>query len=235
MDFFEEAISKNSIVLTLKTKSIPGKSKLIHIKGERKMKKLLSILLTITILATLVGCGSKTEISRGKIEGDVYTNELLGFEFTKPESWDYSNDKEIADMLNIAADSLLNDNLKDTLEKNPGIYDMMVVDSVTNTNINVMYENLRKTLSKNIGEEKYFELVKKQLAEVTLMTYTFPEELETVNLGDTEFTKCICKATVNGVTMTQIYYLHNLDGYMTSIIVTIPRGYTVSDIEKMFK
>lgn len=47
--------------------------------------------------------------------------------------------------------------------------------------------------------------------------------------------KCVCSTTANGMTFTQIYYLYNVDGYMVSITATIPSGYTVADIEAMFK
>jgi hypothetical protein len=35
--------------------------------------------------------------------------------------------------------------------------------------------------------------------------------------------------------MTQVYYLKKIGGYMASVIVTIPSGYSVADIEAMFK
>ena len=73
------------------------------------MKKFISLFLAIVMLAMLVGCNNvpsgggdnkgdtpKAELSRGTIDGDVYTNEYLGFKFTKPESWVYSTDEEIA-------------------------------------------------------------------------------------------------------------------------------------------
>ena len=67
------------------------------------------------------------------------------------------------------------------------------------------------------------------------MTVTFPDTYETATLGKTEFTKVVCSTSTQGVTMTQIYYLKKVDVYMTFIIVTIPSGYTASQIEAMFK
>ena len=114
------------------------------------MKKFLALLLAIVMVAMLVGCVTdapnkqNVEISRGKIVADVYKNEYLGFEFTKPASWVYSTDEEIAAAMNLAVDKLLGDNYKEALENNPAIYDMMVVDTITRTNINIVYENLKK-------------------------------------------------------------------------------------------
>ena len=178
---------------------------------------------------------AKDDISKGSREGNVYKNEFLGFEFTKPDSWVFSTDEEIAAAMNLAVDQILGDNFKEALKKNPAIYDMMVVDSITRTNINVVYENLQLSFSSNITEAQYIDAVKAQLANISGMEVTFSETLEKVNLGKTEFTKCVCETKTNGVSMTQVFYLRNIDGYMACVIVTIASGYTVADIEAMFK
>lgn len=210
-------------------------------KGEVKMKKRLALILAIVMVLMLGGCQlnlnnkGKVKPSRGSIEGDVYTNEYLGFQFTKPGSWVYSTDEEIAAAMKLGAETILGDNFKDTLESNPSVYDMMVVDMYTRTNINVGYENLSKTFSTNITIEQYVEALKKQLAGVSGMTVTFPETFDTVKLGETEFTRVICSTAVQGVSMTQVYYLKKVNGYMSLVIVTIPSEYTVNQIEAMFQ
>jgi hypothetical protein len=201
---------------------------------ERKMKKFLSLVLVIVMMAALVGCGGGVELTRGVIEGDLYKNESLGLNFNKPSSWVYSTDEEIAASMNFAVDNLLDENFKNALENNPTIYDMMVVDTITRTNLNVGFENLKKTMSSNITVEQYVDALKKQLAEVSAMTVSFHDGLETVKLGETEFTKLVCDTKMSGVKMTQVYYLRKVDGYMTFVIVTITSGYTVADIEAMF-
>lgn len=212
------------------------------------MKKFISLFLAIVMLAMLVGCNNvpsgsgdnkgdtpKAELSRGTIDGDVYTNEYLGFNFTKPESWVYSTDEEIAAALNVAVDTTLGENFKDALENNPSTYDMMVVDTLTRTNINVAYENLTKTFSSNITEKQYVEALKQQLSSVSGMTVTFPDEYETAKLGDGEYTKVVCSANAYGASMTQVYYLRKIDKYMAMVIATVPTGYTVDEIEAMFE
>ncbi|MBR4032256.1 MAG: hypothetical protein IKJ07_05945 [Clostridia bacterium] len=199
------------------------------------MKKFFALLLAALMVVTLVACNlGGPELSRGEIDGNVYKNEFLGIEFTKPASWRYYSDEEIASAMNIAADSLKGENLKQSLEKNPAIYDMMVVDSATGTNMNIVYENLRKSFSTNISMEKYIEELKKAMSSEG-MNITFPDKLEEVKLGDTEFTKCECTVEAYGITMTQVYYLKKVGGYMASVIVTIPSEYSVADIEAMFK
>ena len=137
--------------------------------------------------------------------------------------------------MNIAVEKLLGENFENALKNNSSLYDMMVVDTVTRTNINVGYENLSKSFSSNITIEQYVESLKKQFEKITEMTVTFSDKIETVKLGETEFTRVVCSTTAHGTTMTQVYYLQKLSGYMGFVIVTITNGYTVADIEAMFK
>ena len=205
------------------------------------MKRIFALLLAFVIMSTMSACafsglGNQTaKLSRGTIEDDVYKNEFLGFEFTKPDSWVYSTDEEIADVMNVAVDSLMGEKFKDALEKNPAIYDMMVIDANTGTNINVVYENLKKSYSSNITVDQYVEALKKQTTELEGLSISFSDKLEKVTLGESEFTKCVCTTTAYGKKLTQVYYLRKVSGYMASVVVTIASGYTAADIEAMFK
>ena len=205
------------------------------------MKKILVLILAIVMALSFVACdsaqsGNQTaSVSRGTIKDGVYTSEYLGLSFTKPATWVYSTDEEIAAAINLGAEKLLGENFKDALENNPSIYDMMVVDPITRSNVNVGIENLSKTFSSNITVEQYIQSLKAQLANVSGMTVTFPGSVETVKLGKTEFTKVVCTVTAMGVSMKQVYYLNKADKFMRFVIVTIPSGYTVEQIEAMFQ
>lgn len=175
------------------------------------------------------------ELSRGTVENGVYQNEFLGVSFNKPELWVYLTEEEIAAQMNLAADKLLNENLKETLENNPSIIDMMVIDPVSRSNLNVTYENLAKALATNITVEQYIEVFKQQMSGMVGMTVTFTGEPETVKLGNVEFTRLLCNTTTNGVQMKQAVYLRKIDTYMISVSVTVVSGYTIAEIEAMFE
>ena len=228
------------------------------------MKKWVAILLALAVIWTLAGCnqaqsddnettgikeseplgqttGTVTDevpeesaLSRGTFDGAVYTNKYLGFQFEKPQSWVYSTDEEIAAMINMTVDNILGDNFKDALEKSPTVYDMMVVDTVTRSNINIGYENLFSSLSTNITIDQYAEAVKRQFSSIEGMTVTFPETYDTVKLGGSEFTRIVCTVTVDDVSMSQAYYLQKKDIYMAFVIVTVTPGCTLDEIEAMF-
>ncbi len=207
------------------------------------MKKWISLLLATVMIFSLAACtpdsdgsGSKGKpaVSRGEIDGNVYINDYLGFQFTKPQSWVYSTDEEIADVLNMTAENLLNDNFKEALEKNVAIYDMMVTDMFSGTNVSVSYENLAKSLATNITIEQYIEAVKEQLKSVSSMTVVFSDKYDTVKLGNSDYTRAVCTTTAYGVSMKQIYYLRKVGKYMAIIVVTARGNYSMTDIEAMF-
>ena len=182
------------------------------------MKKILALLLTVLMLVLMVSCDSgvidvtpSKEITRGTVSGNIYKNEFLGFEFHAPNSWKYYTDAEIAAAMNIAVDNFFEDDFKKLLENNPSVYDMMVVDSLTGTNVGVCYENLSMSGSTNITEEQYIEIVKNQHSGLSSMTVTFSDNVQKVKLGGADFSRCICTNTTYGVELTQVYYLKKVD------------------------
>ena len=219
------------------------------------MKKLFALMLVIVFAFSLAACGEtpslpatdtgsdsgtgtetkKAEFSHGRIEDDVYVNEFLGFRFTKPASWVYSTDAELAALVNQSVDMFFGDKYKDALEQSASVYDMLVIDSLTRSNVSVGYENLAKTFSSNITVSQYVEAMKRQFAGASGMKVTFPDTYETVKLGENEYTKVVCTTVSQGITMTQVYYLRKVDKNMGFVIVTIPAGYTVEQVEAMFR
>lgn len=209
------------------------------------MKKIISLALVLFMMIPITGClfkesdddyTNKTNITRGEISQQIYTNEVMDFKFNAPSMWVYSTDEEIALALDIAKDNFFSDKkFEAALNDNISIYDMLVVDKISNSNVIVGYENLKISLSSNITEEQYIEAVKKQFGEVSGIKVTFSEKTEKVKLGQTDFTKMVCKTTTNGVTVTQAYYVHKIGKYMGFVIITAYGNYSITDIEEMFE
>lgn len=200
------------------------------------MKRIVSLTLVLAFALLLVGCnlgGNRVELSRGTIEGDVYSSEYLNLKFTKPASWVYSTDEEIAAMLNLGAD-FAGEKFKDALENNPSVYDMMVVDSLTGTNICIGYENLSKKFASNMTVEQYIEALEQNFKSISGINATFPDTYDDVTLGGNEYTRVITTMSMSGNSFKQVYYLYKVDGYMAFIIVTLRGNYTVAQIEGMF-
>ncbi len=220
------------------------------------MKKLICLMLALVMLLAFVGCDepkepttttptttgtqppaggpSKPELSRGTVNGNVYTNSYLGFSFNAPETWVYATDEEIAQMINVGAEAVLGSAFKETLKDVGSVYDMLAADVVSGSSVNVGYENLAKTMASNITETQYMAAVKAQFENISGMTVVFPDTYDTVKLGQTDFLRAVCTATAQGVTFTQVYYVHKVDGYMSFVILTLTSGYTLAEIEPLF-
>ena len=207
------------------------------------MKKIITMLLIIMVTLSMVACsasgGNPTAeegekgLSRGIISGNVYTNEYMGFCFTKPETWEYATDAEIAQMVNLSVENILGENFLEALENNESVYDMLVYDNVSGTSVSVAYENLSKSFSYNISVQQYLDAIENQFSSNTSMKLVFTGDIQKITLGNTEFFKAKAKNIFSGMTIDQVFYLKKVDGYMFAITVTL-QGYTAAEIEAMF-
>jgi len=175
------------------------------------------------------------KLTRGTIDGNVYTNEYLDFSINKPDNWVFYSDEEIATLLSFSLDVFTTGDFEKTLDENMLLYDMMVYDPVTLSNLSVAYENLAKTVGFIITEEQYIEALKTQMATHTIMDVTFSDEIETVKLGNQEYKRVLCTTVAEGVTMTQAYYLAVVDKYMSLVTITLANGCELADVEAMFQ
>lgn len=175
------------------------------------------------------------KLTRGTIDGNIYTNQYINFSFTKPDSWVYYSDEEIANLLSFSLELFTTNDFEKTLEDNMLLYDMMVYDPATLSNLSVSYENLAKTIGFTITEEQYIEAMKTQLANYSTMDVTFSDEIETVKIGNQDYKRIICTTVANNVTMTQVYYMAVVDKYMSLITVTLTDGCELADVEAMFQ
>ena len=211
------------------------------------MKKLLAFVLCVVLTLSLCACNlssvvdsviddvteNSNPIVRGVITDNVYASTFTGLTFTKPESWVFATDEEIASALGLAS-SMFNADFAEIAESSGSLYDMMVSDSLTGTNINLGYENLALSNSTNVTEEQYIEALEQQLKGVSSMVVEFEDEITTVKLSGQDYVRVVANVTASGIEMSQVYYLRKIDKFMNFVIVTLVSGYEISDIEAMF-
>lgn len=215
------------------------------------MKRILAILLALSLIFCFTACDmsafeegfnqaiedvakeSNKEITRGTIDGDVYKSEFSGITFTKPSDWRYYTDEELAEALNIGLDVFDTSNFSKKITELASVYDMMVIDDSTGTNINFCYENVKLTNGGSITEEEYIEKMKENVNKQSAFTIDFGEP-STVTLCGNTYQRVICNTDYQGIEMTQVYYVRSMGDFINSIVVTIVSGYDVEDIEAMF-
>ena len=204
---------------------------------KKTSKILLIVLSLVLVLIVLTGCGNNAEknvtedntvvgnnenlsakeaIARGVIdENNVYTSEFADITFTLPEGLRYADDTEIANMMNVGAE-LLTENEEDVTEilEQTALYDMVAKDDYYGTSVMVMFE--KATL--DVSVDYYLKNVKTGLESVTAYNYEVSDEITTETVGGKEYK--VLTATVPAYGLTQKYYVEKKDGYFIDILVT---------------
>jgi len=163
-----------------------------------------------------------TEFSRGEISGNVYDNAFAEITFTKPDSWTFMTDAELAEQIGVALDKL---NAKNPFENDEvlALIDALASDEDGN-NVSISFEET------NITPAAYLNSVKTQLSS---LGYTFGET-STVELGGVSYTKLVASVTMEGVSMNQGLYVRTVDGLMCILTVTLTSGNDFTACEAMF-
>ncbi len=195
------------------------------------MKKLLALVLTACMLLCLASCGAE-KVQRGTIDGNVYKSEFSGITFTKPDSWVFASDEEIAETMNIGADMLDKNNFEKAVAEAATTFDMMVTDPATNSNVNISYENLEVTNNEDKTLEEYIDVALEQFKAQDIIEYEIGETEKVTLCGET-YSRIITTASYNGVEMTQVYYMRKIDNIIVNVIVTAVNT-ELSEIESMF-
>lgn len=216
------------------------------------MKKAIKIALMILLVASMVfaltGCGEekensavdnntateeqKAEFSMGEWKGNTYSNEFLGLKFNLPQGWAYSSDEEIAQMMNVGAE-LLNDDQKIAAElaKLTSVYYMVANNPNTGDSVSILSEKPMM----DVTAEYYLDQLKTQLAAVESMNYEIGDTSKEKVSGK-EFETLTVTASMSGIEVAQKYYVCKMDEYFVCIIATSTSGETgINDMIKSFE
>lgn len=200
------------------------------------MKKLFSVLLALLLLLSFAGCRDNSQseeilIQRGKIKGNTYTSKTTGLKFTKPDSFRYLTDEELAQALSVSAELLSNKEFMSALDEYPTLLDMMLMDDESGLNMAIGYENLEVTMGSVISEDEYLDAMGEYLL---TMGVTSTEDIETVYLSGQAYRHATFTVEVDGLVTVTEYYLRAIDKYMNVITVAYTSDISPENIEAMF-
>lgn len=168
---------------------------------------------------------------RGNINGNVYTSDFTKLKFTKPESFIYLTDEELALKTNVDVQELASDIFPYTAERVPAVYDMCATDEESGISISVTYENMHVTAAVAMTTDQYMEMLEGAFSNTK---GTALVQKSTVDLSNQMYQKAIF-TTETGDTQTQsIYYIRAMGKFMNVILVTAPKDAKLPDIEKLF-
>ena len=211
------------------------------------MKKLLSLLLAAALALTLTACaggsdgeseGGESHIAdpgevRGVAEGSTYKNDFLELKFTKPDSWTFATEDEIAGIAGNTQDILSEGGVESEVDASR--FDMIATDAVTGNNVNLSLEIIDQEATDE-DLEAVLDATEERLLEMGSsigMNYTFGEHSK-VTLGGLEYHKLSATAEYREVTFEQGCYVAVKDGVLINITATSYDGTAISDFEAMF-
>ena len=205
------------------------------------MKKLLAILISISLLFAFASCGEVKEtindainsavndvvdtiiskFSLGEVSNQVYENEYIGIGCEFDENWVFYDEDQIKELNNMTAD-VIGDDYKQLMENANIVYDMMGQTTDLTSTIQVVMEKF------NPDEIEFVDLKLSLESAIPTLTSTYEgmgfsniqSEIVKINLADKECYALNLVAEINGYT----FYLSTINLKAESHVVSIAIG-----------
>lgn len=134
------------IVTSFKRGNCSKEDKWLREGGQNvKTIKILAAALALTLVMTACGAAQKA-FQRGTVDGQTYTSEFLGLVCTVPAEYSYLSDTEMAELNQLAADSLTDSELvaqmRQRMEDGAQVQDMYAMTEGGLQTVNVMLSKL---------------------------------------------------------------------------------------------
>lgn len=165
-----------------------------------------------------------TDFERGTVDGDVYSSDYSGVQFTLPSGWSFMSEEDVLATMNIGFDVTGSDLTAELLNQLV-IYDSVANNSLTGESIMFMYENISKTAPDpdSFTVEDYYEAAIKSASQMMSgVTLTGSDETEAVDIGGTEYLKYEMNISYDdyGFELTQTYFGRKIDNFIFIISYT---------------
>ena len=228
-------------------------------------KKITTFALTLLLAFSFAGCSrtstkevAKTvpkavtkevakdkQLTLGKNEGNVYTNDFFKMDITIPDKWIVATDEEKTEVLKQGKEVVSKDDKTKAKQMDLStlrtVYLLMTsqkglkVQSTPNPNFIVIAEKLSFFQGVNDGS-KYLGEVKKQLKTLaSTMPYKFDKEIYTEKVGGKDFSVLEATIDTGTIKMTQKYYACVLNGYALSFISTYTDDVSAKSLDALVK
>ena len=129
------------------------------------MKRTLALILALVLCLSLAACNSDPSetdpasdaaLSRGAVNGSVYTNESLKLRFQLPSGWSFYTEEEIAEVNNMTQEMYESLDLEDTIASGGQFMDLFAASASNLDNVNLILQPADQKVS-GVSEKKIFE------------------------------------------------------------------------------
>lgn len=205
-------------------------------------KSIFAVMLAAVLALGTAGClKNTTEQDKafvcGTVNGNVYESKFSGLKLTAPEGWEYSTDEELLEMMELAGDEFTDDAEKKAAElsKQKTIYDAMLMDTESGTNVIIMYENMSASIGGSLYSPKeYSDLLKNGASEEE--GYREIADEETEFCGEKYHSLIWRSVNENDVEIEQCTLVRKVDNYMLAIVFSyIPDDGMPESLMEMFE
>lgn len=198
------------------------------------MKKLLALVLALSLVFCFAGCGtspedvrgeqqdntaSDKEFSMGAVEGLTYENKFIGIGCKLSSDWAFYTDEEIKELNNLS-EEIMGDELTETIKEADIVYDMYASTAEGDTiNINLEKATALQVLSLDLKEnfKAIFDSLKTSFEGAGFTDVNY--ELSTVKIGDKDFDCMNITMKLEGVTLYETLISIKCSNYLASIAV----------------
>ena len=178
---------------------------------------------------------SAKEFSLGTVNGNVYTNEFIGIEFTADSDWKYKTDEEIAEANKIAKD-FVSDDFAEALKDADIVY-AMSAGSEYGDNVNINMEKIPAVTSRLVSIPQVYQTVVSEMetAYKNMGATSFDYTIEKVLVDGRNMDGMKIKAEIQGIALHQICFSKICGDYMVSVTISASSESEAKEILNKFK
>lgn len=209
------------------------------------LKRIAAVLLAALGIFNLAGCfnlRNTTEQDKaficGTVNGSVYESEFSGLKLNAPEGWEYSSEDELLELMELNPEDYEDDDERRQAELSlqKTIYDAMLMDSATGSNIIIMYENMSATVGGSLYTPEEYSDILQEEAE-TSNAYKSISEGTAEFCGEEYYSAVWETVNENDVTVRQCTLVRKVDeNYMLCIALTyLPEEIELDYLKGLFE
>lgn len=157
--------------------------------------------------------------TKGKVEGNVYTNEAADLTLRIPTGWSVSDDYELSSLMGITYDFENYDAYIAEVAKSTDIFDLVAKDSTEDFSIMILFQDMAQF--SNMTAVEFLEMQKASLISETA-TFEKSDVTEVSYSGNTYAILKSVSTPDEGEKAVQLFYAKIVDGRMMTIMMTSP-------------
>ena len=178
---------------------------------------------------------SAKEFSLGTVNGNVYTNEFIGIEFTADSDWKYKTNEEMAEANKIAKD-LFSDDFAEAIKDADVVYAMSAGNEYGD-NVNIIMEKILAGTSRLVNIPQVYQKVVSEMetAYKNMGATSFDYTIEKVLVDGRNMDGIKIKAEIQGFALHQICFSKICGDYMVNVTISTSSESEAKEILNKFK